>query len=163
MIFENVPAWAARKASPSIAGGDERGGEVPEGWNQVFRSPLTRAIRSSSDFNPESLEDLIALVSGERNTSFRMVVGYWDFAASLVTTGAIDGDAFRAAHNEIVGTFSKIDPFLAEARRLSGEPDFCRHIEAVVLASPEAEAVMARRRAAILAAAKARRAQQEEQ
>lgn len=37
-------------------------------------------------------------------------------AASLVTTGAIDGDAFRAAHSEIVGTYSKIHPFLGELR-----------------------------------------------
>ena len=127
---------------------------------ELRREPVLREAREwfLRDFNPETLEELIALVSGERNTSFRMVVGYWDFAASLVTTGAIDGDAFRAAHNEIIGTFSKLYPFLAEARRLSGEPDFCRHIEAVVLASPDAEAVMARRRAAILVAAKARRA-----
>jgi len=125
---------------------------------ELRREPLLRQAREwfLRDFNPETLEELIAVVSGERNSWFRMVVGYWDFAASLVTTGAIDGDAFRAAHSEIVGTFSKIYPFLAEARRLSGEADFCRHIEAVVLASPGAEAVMARRRAAIIAAAKAR-------
>ena len=125
---------------------------------ELRREPLLRQAREwfLRDFNPETLEELIAVVSGERNSWFRMVVGYWDFAASLVTTGAIDGDAFRAAHNEIVGTLSKIYPFLAEARRLSGEADFCRHIEAVVLASPGAEAVMARRRAAIIAAAKAR-------
>ena len=39
-----------------------------------------------------------------------------DMAASLVTTGAIDGDAFRAAHSEIVATFAKIYPFLSELR-----------------------------------------------
>ena len=87
---------------------------------ELRREPVLREAREwfLRDFNPESLEDLIALVSGERNTSFRMVVGYWDFAASLVTTGAIDGDAFRAAHNEIVGTFSKIHPF-SPGRRAS--------------------------------------------
>jgi hypothetical protein len=125
---------------------------------ELRREPVLREAREwfLREFNPETIEQLIAVVSGPRNTSFRMVVGYWDFAASLVTSGAIDGDAFRAAHGEIVGTFSKIYPFLADGRRLSGEPDFCKHIEAVVLASPDAEAVMARRRAAIIAAAKAR-------
>ncbi len=29
------------------------------------------------------------IVSGRRNAAFRMVLGYWDMAASLVTTGAI--------------------------------------------------------------------------
>jgi hypothetical protein len=74
-----------------------------------------------------------------------------------VTTGAIDGDAFRAAHGEIFATFSKVHPFLAEIRAASSEPDFCKHLEAVVLAAADAEAVLARRREAVRAAAKARR------
>jgi hypothetical protein len=41
------------------------------------------------DFNPETLAELVEIVSGPRNASFRMVLGYWDMAASLVTTGAI--------------------------------------------------------------------------
>jgi hypothetical protein len=110
-----------------------------------------------SDFNPESLAELVALVSGERNASFRMVISYWDMAASLVTTGAVDADAFRAAHGEIFATFSKIQPFLAEMRAASAEPELCRHIEAVVLGAPDAEAILARRRDAIRAAAKARK------
>ena len=64
-----------------------------------------------------------------------MVLGYWDMAASMVTTGAIDGDAFRAAHGEVFLTFSKIHPFLAQLRAAAGEPDFCKHLEAVVLAA----------------------------
>jgi hypothetical protein len=85
-----------------------------------------------------------------------MVLGYWDMAASLVTTGAIDAEAFRAAHGEIVSTFAKIQPFLAELRSKSSEPEFCKHVEAIVLAMPDAEATMARRRAAIRAAARSR-------
>ena len=85
------------------------------------------------EFNPESFDELVALVSGERNASFRMVVGYWDMAASLVTTGAIDADAFLTAHGEVFATFSKIHPFLADLRQTSGELDFCKHVEAVVM------------------------------
>lgn len=114
------------------------------------REPLLRQARSwfVLEFNPESFDDLISLVSGERNASFRMVLGYWDMAASLVATGAIDPDAFRAAHSEIFITFSKIQPFLAELRDLSGEPELCKHMEAVVMAAPDAEAILARRRGA---------------
>src|SRR5689334_17298194 len=84
-----------------------------------------------ADFNPETFDEMIAILSGDRNASFRMVLGYWDMAASLVTTGAIDADAFRAAHTEVFGTFSKIEPFLNELRTASGEPGFCAHLEAV--------------------------------
>ena len=81
-----------------------------------------------------------------------MVIGYWDMAASLVTTGAIDADAFRAAHGEIFGTFSKIHRFLAELRTASGEGNICEHMEKVVLAIPDAEALLSRRRKALRAA-----------
>jgi hypothetical protein len=109
-----------------------------------------------TEFTPESFAELTALAGGARNASFRMVLGYWDMAASLVTSGAIDGDAFRAAHGEVFLTFSKVHPFLAELRVAAGEPEFCRHLETVVLAAPGAEEVMARRRAAAQAAARAR-------
>jgi len=123
------------------------------------REPVLREARSwfLMEFDPESLGDVVAAVSGERNASIRMVLGYWDMAASLVTTGAIDGDAFRAAHGEIFATFSKIQPFLTEMRSASGEPEFCKHMEAVVMAAPEAEATLTRRRSVIRAAIKARK------
>lgn len=109
------------------------------------------------EFNPESFQELAALAGGERNSSFRMVLGYWDMAASMVTTGAIDADAFRAAHGEIFATFSKVHPFLTELRTATGEPEFCKHIETVVLAAPDAGEILRRRREAIRAAVKARK------
>ena len=112
------------------------------------------------EFNPQSFSELAAALSGERNAAFRMVLGYWDMAASIVTTGAIDGDAFRAAHGEIFATFSKIQPFLDELRKVTGEPEFCRHMEAVVMAAPDAERILTRRREAIRAGAMARKQQQ---
>lgn len=120
------------------------------------REPVLREARAwfLREFNPDTFSDFIQLVRSERNASFRMVISYWDMAASLVTTGAIDGDAFRAAHGEIFATFGKIHPFLAELRTVSGESEFCKHMEAVVLAAPNAEAILARRREAIRAGAK---------
>src|SRR5271154_4641797 len=126
---------------------------------ELRREPVLREARDwfLREFNPESFADLVAAASGERNASFRMVLGYWDMAASLVTTGAIDAEAFRAAHGEIFATFCKIDLYLAELRTASGEPDFCKHVEAIVLSTPNAETILKRRREALKAAAKARR------
>ena len=125
------------------------------------REPVLREARSWFlwEFNPETFTELAAIVGGEKNAAFRMVIGYWDMAASLVSAGAIDGDAFRAAHGEIFATFSKIQPPLAELRAASSEPDFARHMEAVVMAAPGAEETLSRRREAIRAAAKARTAE----
>jgi hypothetical protein len=125
---------------------------------ELRREPVLREARQwyFAEFNPETFAEFAAIVSGERNASFRMVLGYWDMAASLVTTGAIEAEAFRAAHGEIVSTFAKVQPFLAELRSRSGESEFCRHIETVVLGMPDAVAVMTRRRAALKAMNKAR-------
>ncbi len=125
---------------------------------ELRREPVLRDARwwFTAEFTPESVAECGAIVSGPRNTVFRMVLGYWDMAASLVTDGAIDRDAFVAAHREIFVTFSKVHPFIKELRAATGELDFCRHIEAVVMDTPDAEAIMTRRRAAAIAAAKAR-------
>ena len=125
---------------------------------ELRREPILREARAwfLRDFNPETFDELVALLGGERNASFRMVLGYWDMAASLVTTGAIDRAAFLAAHSEIFGTFSKIHPLLAQLRQATNEQDFCKHLEAVVLAAPDAEAILARRRAAFRTAAATR-------
>jgi hypothetical protein len=121
------------------------------------REAVLREARSwfLLEFNPETFAELVAIVTGPRNSAFRMVVGYWEMAASLVTTGAIDADAFRAAHGEIFATFSKIQPFLSELRAASGEEDICEHMEKVVLAVRHAEGMLSRRREALRAAAKA--------
>jgi hypothetical protein len=126
---------------------------------ELFKLRRESVLREARDwfvreFNPESFEELIAIVGGPRNASVRMVLGYWDMAASLVTTGAIDAEAFLAAHGEIFATFSKIQPFLTQIRQVTGEPDSFKHLEAVVMGAPNAEAILARRRDAARAAAK---------
>ena len=125
------------------------------------REPVLGEARSwfLLDFHPGTLAEFVTAVTGERNASVRMVLGYWDMAASLVTTGAIDADAFRAAHGEMFGTFCKIEPFLAEMRAAFGEPAFCRHFEEVVRGAADAEALLGRRREGLRRAAAARRAQ----
>jgi hypothetical protein len=121
------------------------------------REPVLREARAwfTCEFNPTSFDELIATVRGERNASFRMVLSYWNMAASLVTTAAIDAVAFLAANDEIFATFSKVHPYLAELRTAAKEPEFCKHIEAVVLAAPDAEVILARRRKAMKVAAEA--------
>jgi hypothetical protein len=125
---------------------------------KLRREPMLREARAwfLADFNPETVEDLVRLIGDERNASFRMVLGYWDMAASMVSTGAIESKAFLAAHGEVFLTFAKIHPFLEQMRAASGEPEFCKHLEDVVLAAPNAEAIMKRRRDAAMAVAKAR-------
>ena len=84
------------------------------------------------DFNPQTLEEALTLAGGPRNDWFRMVIGYWDMAASFVVYGAIDPDMFRTANTEMVATFAKLEPFINDLRRISRIPEFAANIETVL-------------------------------
>ena len=111
------------------------------------REPELRKARNwfVLEFHPETSEEYFAAYGGEKNAWMRMVLGYWDMAASMVVHGAIDQQMFLAAHSEIIGTFCKVQPHLSDLRGRIG-PSALKHIEAVVMAMPDAEAELGRRR-----------------
>ena len=111
------------------------------------REPLLRKARDwfLLEFHPVTFDDYMKEQMGEKNSWIRMVVGYWDMAASMVVQGAISQESFIAAHGEIIGTFSKVHPFLADLRGRMG-PSVCANIEKVVMAMPDADAEMDARR-----------------
>jgi hypothetical protein len=122
------------------------------------REPLLREARAwvTREFNPESFEEVTAVLEGEQGCWLRMVYGYWDMAASMVTMGAIDAEAFRAAHTEIYAAFSKLQPFLGQLRTAMGLPELFGHTEAVVMGTPDAQARLDRLRTGLRAAAKSK-------
>ncbi len=125
---------------------------------ELRRDPLLREARAwfVQDFNPESFDELAKLAGGEHRTSFAMVIGYWEMAASMVISGAIDLESFSAAHGELFAAYSKVHPFLSEIRAAVGENIFCKNLELLVMSMPDGEAFLARRRASLSAAAKSR-------
>ena len=130
---------------------------------EIRRDPVLREARQwfLSDFNPVTWEECTAIIGSERNSSFRMVVGYWDMAASLVTHGAIDQEMFRAANNEIVATFAKIQPFIEQLRSVRSNPNFCIHMETLVMGVPGALELLELRRKQFRSAAEKRAAAQQ--
>src|SRR4030088_3273922 len=73
-------------------------------------------------FNPTSVQDFIDALMGEHSGHYRMVVSYWDMAASMVNQGAIDEDLFNASGGEMVFVYAKIAKFIPELRQLFGSP-----------------------------------------
>jgi hypothetical protein len=67
-----------------------------------------------------------------------------------VVQGAISQESFIAAHGEIIGTFAKVHPFLGDLRGKLG-PMVCANVEKVVMAMPDADGEMERRRARLKA------------
>jgi len=90
-------------------------------------------------FNPTSIQDFVDVITGENSGYYRMVLSYWDMAASLVNNGAIDEQMFNDANGEQIFVYSKIEPFLAELRSTFGMPDFLAHLEKLVKRMPNIE------------------------
>jgi hypothetical protein len=108
---------------------------------ELRRDPLLREARVwfTREFHAETIDDVKTAMAGEHFTKLRMVIGYWDMAASMVTHGAIDRQMFLDGNGEIFATFSKIYPLLSEIRELAVLPGFAKHIEEVVLSVPGIE------------------------
>jgi hypothetical protein len=108
---------------------------------ELRREPLLREARTwfLRQFHPDSIDDVRAVIASDAGGKYRMVIGYWDMAASLVSHGAIDRQMFLDANTEILATFAKIQPLLAEIRAHAPNPGLAKHMEAVVMSIPDIE------------------------
>jgi hypothetical protein len=98
-------------------------------------------------FFPETAQDVMkAMIDAETSAFYRMVVSYWDMAASFVNHGAIDEEMFNDAHGEHILIFSKVEPFLAELRETLGSPNYLKNLEALIMRQPNAKEMLATRR-----------------
>ena len=72
------------------------------------------------DYHPESLADVNDTMMGEHSGHLRMVMSYWEMAATLVAHGAIDATFFNEANSEHLTVFAKLEPLLREIRSSYG-------------------------------------------
>jgi hypothetical protein len=104
------------------------------------REPVMREARAwFFTFVPESPQDFIDVMISDKSGYLRMVVSYWDMAASFVSHGAIDEQMFNDANGEHLFVYAKIAPFLQELRSIFANPQFLEHLENVVTRIPNAE------------------------
>lgn len=106
----------------------------------LFEQRREPTMRKARDFwfmfNPETPKAFMEAMMGPDGGLVRMVVTYWDMAASLVVNGAIDSKMFCDASREFMGVYAKIEPLLPGTREIMG-PDFARHLEAFVTSLPD--------------------------
>jgi len=94
-------------------------------------------------FNPTSAAEYMEAMMGPSSGYLRMVISYWDMAASLVNHGAIDEQMFNDANGEHLFVFAKIEPILAEMRQMWNAPDMLKHFETLVRRVPDNEKKLA--------------------
>lgn len=94
-------------------------------------------------FNPTTPQDVMETMMGEHSGHMRMVISYWDMAASLVNNGAIDETMFNDANGEHLFIYCKMEPVIPAMRAMFDNQDFLKHLETLVKRVPDSEKKLA--------------------
>jgi len=94
----------------------------------------------TAEFWPQSADDVLKVANAfpsQENAWMRQVGGYWDMAASLVLTGAVNEELFLqpGISGEMFFIFAKVQPFLKEIREKMNNPEAWGNIEKVATGS----------------------------
>ena len=123
------------------------------------REPVMRQARQwFATFPLESVDDMSGALRGEHGAYFRMVTSFWDMAASFVNNGAIDEKMFNDANGEQIFIFARLEPFLADYRAKTGQPQYLGQLEQLIMRMPNAKERLAGMRERIRAMVAARAA-----
>jgi hypothetical protein len=94
-------------------------------------------------FNPTSAGEYMEAMMGPNSGYLRMVISYWDMAASLVNNGAIDEKMFNDANGEHLFVFAKIEPILKDMRQQWNAPEMLINYETLIRRVPDNEKKLA--------------------
>ena len=111
---------------------------------ELRREDVMRKARNwfLMEFNPGSVQEIMDALMSERSAYYRMVISYWDMAASFVNHGAIDEEMFNEANGEQTVVFAKVEPFLAELRTRFDSPQMLANLEKLVMRKPNAKELL---------------------
>ncbi len=90
------------------------------------------------EFWPQSADDILKLAmefGSQQNAWMRQVGGYWEMAATLALSGAINEELFLqpGCSGEMFFCFAKVQPYLKELRAKMNNPNVFVNIEKVAM------------------------------
>jgi hypothetical protein len=90
-----------------------------------------------NSFNATTVEEYQALCppGSDPDSYFRMLVTYWDMAASFVTSGVLHQDLFLESGNELLFVWEKMKFLVPAWRGFMGNPKFLSSLETVAQAA----------------------------
>jgi len=89
-------------------------------------------------FNPASADEYWAtMMDPEVGAYARMVISYWDMAATFVNQGAIDAELFNETAGEHIMVFAKLEPILEDLRVRFQNPNALKNLQKVILDQPD--------------------------
>jgi hypothetical protein len=96
----------------------------------------------NGEFWPKTVDDVLAISTNfslPQNAWFRQVITYWEMAAALVLSGALNEDLFFETAGEMWFSFAKLYPVLKEYREKSGSPDALKKVERLATHTKQAK------------------------
>jgi hypothetical protein len=87
----------------------------------------------TSNFYCRTLAESMALCppGSEANALLRMVTSYWEMVASLITSGVLNEELFFQSGQELLLTWTRNKPMIAEIREAFANPNYLRNLEEV--------------------------------
>lgn len=87
----------------------------------------------AKNFVASSLEEMqkLAPLGSQENAYFRMVVSYWEMAASFVTSGVLNRELFFQSGGELLFVWERVRPLLPAFREMTKNPESWKNLEAV--------------------------------
>lgn len=85
------------------------------------------------NFKAKTMDDLMKLApfGSKENAYFRMVVSYWDMAATFVTSGVVNKELFMQTQGELVFTWERIRELAPAFREAMKNPMAWKNLETV--------------------------------
>ena len=108
---------------------------------ELRREDKMRAARNwfVANFRCKTMAEMSALCppGTEANAYFRQVVSYWDMAGSFVNSGVLSSDLFFTNTREILLTWERVKPLIAEMRAAFKDPTYLGNLEKAGTAAGE--------------------------
>jgi hypothetical protein len=103
---------------------------------ELRRDEKLRVARDwfAAKFHPTSFADVIQKIAppgSQENAYMRMVVSYWETAASFVSSGVLNQELFFQSGGELLGVWEKMRPLVPELRAMIKNPLAFRNLETV--------------------------------
>jgi len=100
---------------------------------ELRREERMRKARAwfAASFKPTTVEEFTALCppGSDENASFRMVVSYWDMAASFVVSGVLNKELFYQSGGELLFVWERLSGLVPALREMFGNPLAYRNLE----------------------------------
>jgi hypothetical protein len=102
---------------------------------ELRREPELRKARDwfGPNFNATSREEMMKMAppGSQENKYVRMVLGYWEMAASLVTAGVLNQDLFFQSSGELLFVWEKARHVVPTWREFTKNPNSWKNLETV--------------------------------